>query len=46
MLRKGIKDEDLKKFLGWVQLENLLGREDGNFDKVKDWNNVLAVGEK
>jgi ABC-type uncharacterized transport system fused permease/ATPase subunit len=46
MLRRGYNDNKLKEFLEIVQLGNLLEREGGNFDTVKDWNNVLAVGEK
>lgn len=45
MRRKGIRDQDLNRFLEHVQLEYILSRE-GGYDSVQDWMDVLSGGEK
>lgn len=45
MERKGMKDQDLKDILQWVELDYLVDRE-GGFGSVNDWNDVLSGGEK
>lgn len=45
MIRKGITDEDLLKYLEVVKLTYVQERE-GRWDAVADWMDVLSGGEK
>lgn len=45
MLRKGVTDEHLARFLHLVQLDYVLERERG-WDTIQDWMDILSGGEK
>ncbi|KAK8786373.1 hypothetical protein V5799_023855 [Amblyomma americanum] len=45
MLRKGVTDEQLARFLHLVQLDYVLERERG-WDTIQDWMDILSGGEK
>ena len=45
MIRKGIRDDDLLKYLDLVKLTYIQERE-GRWDAVADWMDVLSGGEK
>ena len=53
MIGKGATDsvlaqfiQQLEQLLREVKLEYLVGREEGGFDAINDWNDVLSGGEK
>ena len=46
MLLKGVTDNDLLGLLDRVQLTQLLEREEGGWDALADWMDVLSGGEK
>ncbi|XP_037528700.1 LOW QUALITY PROTEIN: ATP-binding cassette sub-family D member 3-like [Rhipicephalus sanguineus] len=45
MLRRGVTDEQLARFLHLVQLDYVLERERG-WDTIQDWMDILSGGEK
>ena len=46
MLRKKIKDSDLREYLKHVNLEYIVDRETNKFDTEEDWYDKLSGGEK
>lgn len=46
MLRKKVKDTDLRELLKKVNLAYLEDREPTGFDAVKEWKDVFSGGEK
>ena len=46
MYSKGLNDSQLVELLDQVQLGHILEREEGGWDAIADWMDVLSGGEK
>jgi putative ATP-binding cassette transporter len=43
---RGVSDEEIRQVVAEVNLSDVLGRVDGDLDRVLDWGNVLSLGEQ